>query len=91
MKPETKEGIENWVNHGFCGGFLRAVLENNLADSFSRADEENRADMFEIIKFIYNEIPGNCWGSPEKCDAWEKRKTEEMARKIPEEEKYDTR
>lgn len=52
------------------GGFLRAVLENNLSEAFGRADEENRKCLFEIVSYVYNELPIPCWGSPEKVKAW---------------------
>ena len=52
------------------GDFLEAVLENDLKESFERADDDNIRSMFEIVQFIYNEIPARCWGSPEKVKEW---------------------
>jgi hypothetical protein len=52
------------------GGFLRAVLENNLREAVGRADLANQAALIEIVKVIYNELPAECWGSPEKVEAW---------------------
>ena len=65
------DSIERYVKEGIpTGDFLRAVLENNLMESFGRADLRNRATLFEICAYIYNEIPASCHGSPEKVKAW---------------------
>jgi hypothetical protein len=52
------------------GDFLYAVLTNDLRESFGRADENNRAAMFEIVSWCCNELPSNCWGSRERVQAW---------------------
>ena len=65
------ESLQRYVDHGVpTGSFLQAVLENDLKESFARADDDNRDALFEIVNHCYNEIPGNCWGSPEKVEAW---------------------
>lgn len=78
VKPDTIEDILRYVNDKVPpGDFLQAVLENNLKESFQRADEDNIRSMFEIVQFIYNEIPASCWGSPEKVKKWlEKGRTD---------------
>lgn len=57
-------------NHVETGGFLRAVLENDLAKSFARADDENGRNLHEIVKYVWNVLPSYCWGSKEKVEAW---------------------
>ena len=52
------------------GDFLQAVLENNLTESFGRADDTNRRCLFEICAWLYNWMPSNAWGSPAKYSAW---------------------
>jgi len=52
------------------GGFLRAVLENDLCQSFARAHISNRAAMFDIVCYLHNFAPSDCWGSPEKVKSW---------------------
>lgn len=67
----TIQGIKRYVEHHIPpGDFLRAVLENNLKESFGRADEYNKVALFDIVKYCYLEIPSNCWGSKEKVSAW---------------------
>lgn len=71
MKPEMKNEIDQYIKLGVptCG-FLEAVIENDLKESFGRADEQNRHDLFEIISYLYEYAPGTCWGSYEKRDKW---------------------
>lgn len=68
---EIKESLGRYV-HDRCppGGFLRAVLENDLCEACAKADEQNKALLFTIVKYIYNEIPSTCWGSPARVQKW---------------------
>jgi len=71
MRPEIKDAIDRYANeHIAPGGFLTAVLENNLSEALGRADEGNLRDIHEIVKYIYWNIPAVCWGSPEKVKRW---------------------
>ena len=72
MIPDyTRQGIDAYVKERRpIGDFLTAVLTNNLRASFQTADEENRANLFYVVNYCYNEIPSDCWGSPEKVQAW---------------------
>lgn len=56
--------------HEKKGHFLMAVLSNDLREAFARADDLNRPVLFQIMGYCNNEIPGNCWGSPEVVKAW---------------------
>ena len=70
--PEsTINALLRYVNgHIETGGFLRAVLENNLRDSFIKADMFNEAALREIVAWLYTKAPSGCWGSPEKVQKW---------------------
>ena len=70
--PErTIETLKRYVDQrNEPGQFVRAVLENNLKESMARADLDNRVCMFEIVQYVYNELPGICWGTPEKVHKW---------------------
>ena len=71
MKASTKEGIDRYAQHHIpTGSFLQAVLSNDLCGAMGQADDENRRDIFEIVSYCYNEIPSDCWGSPEKVQRW---------------------
>ena len=47
------------------GGFLTALLENNLAQAVGRADHINIELIPIYCSYMYNEMPSNSWGSPE--------------------------
>ena len=60
--------IQRYAQYGYpCGSFVTAVLENNLVDAVFRADKRSLAALPDICKFVYNALPGYCWGSREKC------------------------
>lgn len=64
-------GLERYLNNGIMpGGFLTAVLENNLSQAFGRADSYNSANLKDIVAYIYNYVPSSAWGSPAKVSAW---------------------
>ena len=70
--PESlRAGVRAWIELGrLPGGFLVAVMTNDLVAACSRADVINRHRLFDIVDWFWNEAPGGCWGSPEKVDAW---------------------
>ena len=72
MIPErTLQGIEQYYNNRIPpGGFLTAVLENNLMESCAQADETNRAALYEICCLLYNNYPSKMWGTPERVKNW---------------------
>lgn len=52
------------------GGFLRAVLQNDLYGAVARADPQNRALLPEIVEFVHWELPEACHGSREDVSHW---------------------
>jgi hypothetical protein len=50
--------------------FLRALFSNDLHGAYGKADAQNQACMFEWVRFMVNEMPGESWGSPETVAAW---------------------
>jgi hypothetical protein len=71
MRDNIREALDRYANTGCpVGGFLTAFLENNLMEAIGRADNENRRDLVEIAGYVYNEMPGNCHGSPEIVRDW---------------------
>lgn len=74
LPSHLRGGLQRYIEQGeIPGGFLQAVIANNLCESFGRADEVNRVRMFDIVNFMHNEAPGQCWGSPAKMKAWAAR------------------
>jgi len=70
--PEyTLRAIRRYVEfHEETGGFLKAVLSNQLQESFSRADDHNLAAMQSIVMLVFNRVPAACHGSPEAYEEW---------------------
>lgn len=67
----TKLTIDSYVKDRIPpGGFLYAVLTNDLTGSFNRADLENRHALFDIVCYCFNDIPAESWGTKEKVDKW---------------------
>lgn len=69
MNPITKDTIDLYVKHR-CrpGSFITAVLANDLQGAFSRADLDNRANMFNIVKYVYDNVPMSMCGSYENVN-----------------------
>ena len=74
--PEhIREGMKNYViNRISTGGFLHAVLVNDLFCAIARADETNKLEIHKIIQFIHNELPTTCYGSQERYLEWLRRR-----------------
>jgi hypothetical protein len=71
IKPDVLGALKRYVEQRIeTGGFLRAVLENNLQEAMGRADEANREAIFHICAYVYNEIPSACHGSPKRVAEW---------------------
>lgn len=84
------DGVIRFVMEGRAPdqrGFLYAVLSNNLIRAFAKADAANTAALQEWTRLLHNDLPHNCYGSPEKVDEWAKygglagitRRTREVA------------
>jgi hypothetical protein len=74
IKPEILEAIQRWVDSVIePGGFVMACLENDLSGACGRADSHNQTCLFEIVSYIYNEVPSPAWGSEAECQAWAER------------------
>jgi hypothetical protein len=71
----TMKALSRYINDKIpTGGFLEAVLSNDLKEACGRADENNQRVLPEIVAFLYNEAPGTCWGSPERVKQWLNRR-----------------
>lgn len=72
---EIKKTLNRYVDHRLpTGGFLQSVLENDLMGAMGMADHINRQRIFDICRYVYNNLPPNCWGSPEKVKEWLNKK-----------------
>ena len=70
----TRETLDAWIRTGRpMGGFCEAVVSNDLREAFGRADENNRAAMYEIVAYLYNTAPIGSWGRPDCLKSWPKQ------------------
>lgn len=58
------DAIRRYVENGIHpGGFMEAVLCNDLKGAINRADEINRFALRDIVNWFIWEFPANLWGS----------------------------
>lgn len=69
--PEhIRDGLENYLVHGIePGGFLMAVLTNNLYGSVFSADSININRIPHIVSFLHT-VPSICIGNIENVRMW---------------------
>ena len=70
--PNTlRGGFELWLQHGILpGGFLTKVLQNDLVGAFENADIINRHLMFEILRWMVENMPYGSYGSVKLFNEW---------------------
>ena len=69
--PRMVGSMRRYLEHGILPGhFLTAVLSNDLIEACGRADDENRAALFEWCRWLVNEAPPGSYGSPEYVKTW---------------------
>lgn len=74
IPPLTQFALVRYVEDRIAtGGFLNAVLTNNLFSAIAKADESNVQALRAIVRYIYNEMPGNCWGDAKTVKEWLKK------------------
>jgi len=65
------DGLEYYLfDHILPGGFLQAVLANDLMLTCARADAVCREHLVEILAFLHFFAPPETYGSPERVLAW---------------------
>lgn len=71
LPEDAREDARDYVEHREApGGFLMAVLTNNLVDAFALADPTNREALADWALWLWNDIPRECWGSRDKVERW---------------------
>lgn len=71
IPAHTQDALNRYINDRIIpGGFLTAVLSNNLMSAFSKADESNKHALELICKYVYNHLPSRSWGSLEAIHKW---------------------
>ena len=63
--------LQNYLEHRTPpGSGMEAILSSDLADAISRCDDQTVADLKPIVVFLYNHVPGDCWGSRKAVNDW---------------------
>lgn len=71
VPPSLHEGLIEYIMDGRpTGGFLRAVLDNNLYRAVNYADVDNVRQLGPIVDFLTNYAPPACWLRPDYVDTW---------------------
>lgn len=72
MIPEhTLGALQHYLDNRYHpGGFLEAVLTNDLFGAFQRADTENRNALGAIVQHVYQNFPSSAYGDKERFWSW---------------------
>jgi hypothetical protein len=61
----------DYIENGYePGGFINAVLANDLFGAYGRYDNcpQESDELRKLIVFIYNHVPSSCWGSYKRVE-----------------------
>lgn len=70
--PEhLRDGIETYIEKGReTGGFLMALLENDLRRAIGSADPTSLAGLPALVRYLNTHAPSIAWGSVANVQAW---------------------
>lgn len=67
----TMEALDAYIRYGqHPGGFLEAVLTNDLYRAVERADDRNKPAIVSLVLYLYNKVPSGAHGSYERFASW---------------------
>lgn len=71
LPPNLRNGIVLYIEeHIPTGGFLRAVLENDLYAAIRRADLDSRCELYDLCMWLQWNAPKACFGSKQAVAEW---------------------
>lgn len=80
VPQHTQAAIVRFVEHGYMpGGFLTALLTNNLFLAVDTADRLNKAAIPEIVRWVFNNLPLGAYGTEDKMMDWCRKVQAEFA------------
>ncbi len=70
--PEHMRGaMQRYMEHKIKpGGFLTALLENDLMSTLRKADDINKQRLYDYIVWLRNHAPSGSFGSNDVCRKW---------------------
>ena len=71
IPSHTQYALTDYIERGIpVGGFLHAVLSNNLVDAVSKADVQNLPALKDIVNWIVTRAPQGSWGAEALLLRW---------------------
>ena len=71
IPSNTKDALVRYVERRIIpGGFLQAVLQNDLFAAVGYADQENLTHLRLIVQYVFNHIPTRFYGSRETLEEY---------------------
>lgn len=71
LPPHMQDGMRLYIENGIePGSFLTAVLSNDLMKALGKADDVNLYALPAYGRFLYNNAPCGCYGSPKAVETW---------------------
>lgn len=71
VPPHLREGLERWIRNGVePGGFLRALLQNDLVGAVLRADPISREAIPSVVRWLTESAPEGSYGSLKNYQNW---------------------
>lgn len=71
LPEHMQEGMRRYIEHGVRpGGFLCAVLRNDLMGAAVQGDTVNRQLLSSYADFLRIHAPFSCYGSSEALESW---------------------
>lgn len=67
MMWQIREYVDN---RQMPGGFLYAVVRNDLLGAVTVADYENLTNLPAFVAYFYNHAPAGCWGDAKRVSEW---------------------
>lgn len=65
------DSLKNYLEYGYPpGSFLTHLLYGDIYRSYQSADRWSKDYLSNIIGFIVNNLPQECYGSKDKVNAW---------------------
>jgi len=67
IPEQCQSALTRYINYGITPGqFLISVLSNDLFKAYENGDDDHINALPQLVKFIYNKLPSNSWGSLDK-------------------------
>lgn len=71
IPKHTQDALEDYLIRGYPpGGFLTAILTNDLYRAVASADHANKTNITAITDWVLNYAPERSWGSPDMVQMW---------------------